>query len=166
MARKQDKELENEQVEVVEENSAEPRIYELSFHIDPELSHEDVKQVYQSIKDTTSGVGTVIAVGEPEKMQLAYTISRMEHEGRHDFSSSFFAWIGCEVDTAGHAAILAALNDESRIFRFIDVLTTKDAIEHAAEQRDLRTRTQQGKAVKTEESSEKALDNALENATA
>ncbi len=166
MAKKQDKELENENVETVEENSAEPRIYEFGFHIDPELSHEEVKQVYQSIKDAAAGAGTVIAVGEPEKMQLAYTISRMEHEGRHDFSSSFFAWIGCEVDTDGHAAVLATLKDEPRIFRFIDILTTKDSLEHAAEQRDLRMRTQHEKIEKTEEQSEKDLDNALEEATA
>ncbi len=164
MVKKQNKEIKDEETEVIEEDTAEPRVYELGFHIDPELPQEEVKSLYQAIKDAIAAIGTVIAVGEPEKMQLAYTISRMEHEGRHDFKSSFFTWIAYETNNTGHTTVLETLREETRIFRFIDILTEKEVVEHAAEQRDLRKHTQE-KTEETKEVSEEELDNALEEAS-
>jgi len=91
MARKKDIEEDAQMLE--EEASAEPRVYELGFHLDPELSESDAKRAYEGIKDTVSANGSVVAEGEPEKVQLAYTISRSENAGRRDFDSAYFCWI-------------------------------------------------------------------------
>ncbi|MGK4455948.1 hypothetical protein, partial [Klebsiella pneumoniae] len=56
-------------------NHAEPRVYELGFHLDPELPQEEAKKTYQSLKDLiTNNGGSLVAEGEPEKIALAYTI--------------------------------------------------------------------------------------------
>lgn len=165
MARKQKEPLEEAVENITDTDQHEPQVYELGFHIDPELSQNDVKQLYQTLKSAIAEVSTVIATGEPEKMQLAYTIYRMEHEGRHDFSSSFFAWIAYEATVDNHTAILKTAREESRIFRFIDILTNKEAVEHAVEQRDLRMRAQE-KPEDAQEVSEAELDAALEQTAA
>ncbi len=141
---------------------AEPRVYELGFHLDPELPTEEVKKAYQTIHDLISGKGTLVAEGEPEKIQLAYTISRQETTGRRDFSTAYFAWIAYEMLATEHADILTAMNANKSIVRFIDLITTKDAARHAVEMHELAMKApeQEGEAdamVGTE------LDAVLEN---
>ncbi|MFA6502981.1 MAG: 30S ribosomal protein S6 [Candidatus Paceibacterota bacterium] len=159
MAKNQDEDV---LVEETEDTGAEPRIYELGFHLDPELPVEEVKKAYQAIRETIAGKGTVIAEVEPEKIQLAYTISRQEVAGRRDFSSAYFAWIVYEMTATDHAAVVSAAGANKLIVRFIDLTTTKDAARHALEVHEL-----MAKAPELEPSSEEVLstelDAALEN---
>ncbi len=116
------------------DNSPEMRVYELGFHIDAELSQEEIKKTFEDLKElATLGTGTIVAEGEPGKMQLAYTISRMSTSGRRDFDVSYFGWIVYENDGSGHTALLEKVGEDKRIIRFLDVRTTKDAAKHSAE---------------------------------
>lgn len=135
MAKNQNEEVRAD--ESLEETGSDPRVYELGFHLDPELPTEEVKKAYQATREFIAGKGTVVAEGEPQKIQLAYTISRQETTGRRDFDSAYFSWIAYEMSAVEHADILAAANADKRIVRFIDLLTTKDAARHAVEMREL-----------------------------
>ncbi|MHB8660837.1 MAG: 30S ribosomal protein S6 [Minisyncoccota bacterium] len=115
----------------------ESRVYELGFHLDPELPVEEVKKAYQAVHSLIEKKGTLVAEGEPEKIQLAYTISRQEVAGRRDFNSAYFSWIVYEASAANHAEILTAAAADKHIIRFIDVVTTKDAARHAVEMREI-----------------------------
>ncbi len=137
MAKKEKDVLDVEETTVDGENHAEPRVYELGFHIDPELSVEEAKKAYQDMYDVAAKAGTIVAEGEPVKIPLAYTIYRQETAGRRDFDSSYFAWIAYEADGAGHDAVGAAARDERRIFRFLDIRTTKEEAQHSAEMQEL-----------------------------
>jgi ribosomal protein S6 len=86
MAKKQDVEVEDGVLESAEES----RVYELGFHLDPELPSEEVKKAYKAVRELISEKGTLIAEGEPQMIQLAYTISRQETAGRRDFNSAYF----------------------------------------------------------------------------
>jgi ribosomal protein S6 len=113
----------------------ESRVYELGFHIDPELPQEEVKKTYQSLREKAS---TIVAEGEPQKIPLAYTISqKVQGGGRRDFDSAYFAWFAYEADLAGHEAVLEAAKAESRLLRYIDLRTEKDAAIHAAEMHEI-----------------------------
>ncbi|HQU07512.1 MAG: hypothetical protein B7X04_00245 [Parcubacteria group bacterium 21-54-25] len=166
MARKQKEERDESSDTAVDETRAEPRVYELGFHIDPELSQEDVKKIFQKLKAVAAEAGTVVATGDPEKMPLAYTISRMEHTGRHDFSTTFFSWIAYEATGEAHDKVLETVRGEDHVFRFIDILTTKDAALHAAEQREMRMRVADTSSGPEEAVSEEQLDAALEEVAA
>jgi hypothetical protein len=88
----------NELMDLQEDGDlAETRVYELGFHLDGELPQEEVKKMYQGIRDRISAVGTLVAEGEPTKVPLAYTISRQETTGRRDFDTAFFCWIAYEA---------------------------------------------------------------------
>src|SRR3989344_7745614 len=123
--------------EVLEDVGGEARVYELGFHLDPELPVEEVKKAYQGVRALIEGKGTLVAEGEPQKIQLAYTISRQEVAGRRDFDSAYFAWVAYEMLVSDHADLLTAMNADTHIVRFIDLLTTKDAARHAVEMHEL-----------------------------
>src|SRR5438105_6292788 len=101
---KQDTEMRAE--DMLEVVGGEPRVYELGFHLDPELPTEEVKKAYQAVHSLVASKGTVIAEVEPEKIQLAYTISRQEVSGRRDFSSAYFAWVVYETTPESHAEVV------------------------------------------------------------
>lgn len=159
---KNDTEERDMREEEADADHAEMRVYELGFHIDPELSQEEVKKVYQGIRDTMEGAGSIVAEGTPEKIQLAYTVSRMEHAGRHDFDGSYFAWIAYETNGAGHEKVAEAARAETRIFRFLDVRTTKDEAKQSAEMQEMmRQAALEKPAAEEEQVSETELDAAL-----
>lgn len=149
--------------EMLEEAGSEPRVYELGFHLDPELPTEEVKKAYQAVRATIVEKGSVVGEGEPEKIPLAYTISRQEVSGRRDFDSAYFSWIAYETTPEQHGEIIAAAGANTHIIRFIDLLTTKEAARHAVEMHDIALTT--AAAAQAEETDAPAveLDAALEN---
>lgn len=144
----------------------ESRVYELGFHIDPELPQEEVKKVYQGIREMIASKGAIIAEGEPVKIPLAYTISRSEQNGRRDFTSAFFSWIAYETEGADHDAVLEMMKGESRIVRFIDLRTTKEAAHHSAEMAEIYAKMPEGMETSEEDVSDTELDAALKEAGA
>lgn len=152
---------EGTELDLVEGNN-ETRIYELGFHIDPELPQEEVKKTYQGIREQIAAQGTIIAEGEPEKIPLAYTISRSETTGRRDFTTAYFAWIAYEAANEGHAAVGTMALAEKRIIRFIDLRTTVEAAKHSAEMHEMMLRAPEP-AVE-EEVADAELDAALKEA--
>lgn len=166
MARKKDTESEL----VGETDGGEPRVYELGFHLDPELPSEEAKKAYRGVRALIASKGALIAEGEPEKIQLAYTISRTEVGGRRDFDSAYFSWIAYEVGALEHAEIVAAASADARIIRFIDLLTDKEAVRHAAEMREIaakaRTPEEEPQAADQEAVLGAELDAALEGVAA
>ena len=149
-------------VDEVDAVGLDPRVYELGFHLDPELPTEEVKKSYQAVRATISEKGTVVAEGEPEKIQLAYTISRQEVAGRRDFDSAHFSWIAYEATPSAHAEILAVTDANKHIIRFIDLLTTKEAAHHAVEMHEIAL-TMPKTNTDAEVSAGAELDAALEN---
>lgn len=113
----------------------ESRVYELGFHIDPELPQEEAKRVYSALRGTAS---TLIAEGEPQKIPLAYTISqKVQGGGRRDFDSAWFSWFAYEATGEEHDVVLAAAKAEPRLIRFIDLRTDAATAQHAAEMHEM-----------------------------
>lgn len=140
----------------------ESRVYELGFHIDPELPQEEVKKTYQTIKGSIEKVGTIVAEGEPQKIPLAYTISRKDTKGRRDFESAYFAWIAYEATAPSHEAVLTMAGEEARIIRFLDIKTTVEQAKHSAEMHEIMLKMPE--PVAEEEVQEAELDQALKDA--
>lgn len=158
---KHEEEMSEDKIE--EGDSSELRVYELGFHIDPELPTEEVKKVYHAMRDLVEKNGALVAEGEPEKIQLAYTISRQETSSRRDFDTAHFCWIVYETNASRHSEVVAAANADKRIIRFIDLITTKDAARHSVEMRELSMKTAE-RTKDSETTINEELDTALENA--
>jgi ribosomal protein S6 len=143
---------------------SEPRVYELGFHIDPELPSEDVKKAFEAVRSVVATKSEIVAEGAPQKIPLAYTISRQETSGRRDFDSAYFSWIVYEATPEAHAEIVAVAGADKKIVRFIDLLTTKEAARHAVEMRELSLKMPEQEAEEVSPAGAD-LDVALENAT-
>ncbi len=154
----------DEIIEEVEDRGG-PRVYELGFHLDPELPTEEVKKAYQALRASVEEAGTIVAEGEPLRIPLAYTISRQETSGRRDFDTAYFAWIAYETSAEQHDTVVETAGADKRIIRFIDLVTTKDAARHSAELRELAQKTD-AEGASAEEAADAELDAALENAAA
>ena len=142
---------------------SETRVYELGFHLDGELPQEEVKKAYQTVRDRISAVATLVAEGEPTKVPLAYTISRQETTGRRDFDSAFFSWIAYEADADGHEEVASLARSMPEIIRFLDIRTTKEAAQHAAEMHELFAKAALEEKPE-EEPADAELDSALKEA--
>lgn len=154
--------------EIIEETAdvgSEPRVYELGFHLDPELPTEEVKKAYGEIRKSIEEQGAIVAEGEPQKIQLAYTISRQDTAGRRDFDSAYFAWIVYEATPAAHEEVVTGAGANKRVIRFIDLVTTKDIARHAVEMRELAMKTpERTEPLPAEPVLGTELDAAIENA--
>lgn len=152
----------NEEVndELDQIDGAEPRVYELGFHLDAELAQEDVKKAYHDVREKIASVGTVIAEGEPVKIPLAYTISRMSTAGRRDFNSAFFCWIAYEADGAGHDQVTSMARGDSRIIRFLDLRSTVEEAKHSADMQEMFAEMATAATAEEDEAAELAQENA------
>ena len=151
--------------ETLDGDSAELRVYELGFHLDPELPTEEGKKAYQATRELIEDKGTLVAEGEPQNIPLAYTVSRQgrsDAHARRDFDSAYFSWIAYEASAPAHAEVLTAVSADARIIRFIDLLTDKDAARHAVEMRELSQKVPE-RALDPEEVAGAELDAALEH---
>lgn len=139
----------------------ESRVYELGFHIDPELPQEEVKKTYQALREKAS---KLVTEGEPQKIPLAYTISqKVQGGGRRDFDTAYFAWFAYEADAAEHEAIVEAAKAEARLIRFIDLRTDAETAKHAAEMHEIYAKMGEGQQTDGEVS-DTELDAALKEA--
>jgi len=156
--------LDDEAQDAVVENTKEPRIYELAFHIDPEKTESEADKIFDALKKVA---GEVIAEGTPHKIQLAYTISRMTPAGRQDFDGSYFAWFAYEADAVRHEAVQEAVKAQKAVFRHLDILTTREEAQEAQELHALRMEEAREKDTQEEEGEvvaetvEQELDQAL-----
>jgi ribosomal protein S6 len=151
------------------DGEAEVRVYELGFHLDPELPTEGIKKAYEAVRDIISANGTLVAEGEPQMIQLAYMISRQETAGRRDFNSAYFSWIAYEATPEAHAEVVTAAGANKSIVRFIDLVTTKEAARHAVEIHEFTAAAAKPASEEATEEGEVAadaeLDAALQSAT-
>src|SRR3989338_1257368 len=103
----------------VEEAPAEPRIYEIGYHIIPTVKEEDIEKTVGEIrkviessppKEDRPSVGggktSFIAEGAPSLMKLAYPMSVREGEKYTEYDRGYFGWIKFEAP----ASIVAVLN--------------------------------------------------------
>ena len=169
MAKKREAKMQEEEILDTEDGV---RVYELGFHLDPELPIEEVKKAYQAIRESIGAKSVIVAEGEPQMIPLAYTISRQGasgsprsssgEAGRRDFTSAYFSWIAYESSVPNHAEVLATANADKHIIRFIDLLTTKDAARHAVEIREFSAKTPEH-VEEPEAITDAELDVALQN---
>ncbi len=145
-------------------DAGEPRVYELGFHLDPELPSDEVKKAYDAILGAVTSNGSLIAEGAPQKIPLAYTISRQDTSGRRDFDSAHFSWVVYEATPEAHDKVLSVAGGDKSIIRFIDLLTTKETARHATEMRELAIKMSE-QAEESEVVADTDLDVALEKVT-
>lgn len=105
----------------VDDGVAEPRIYEIGYHIVPTVKEEDVEKIVGGIRSIIEKEkGSFIAEGAPSLIKLSYAMNALAKEGekRVEYDRGYFGWIKFESGVA----VISSLNDglklDGNILRF------------------------------------------------
>ena len=94
-------------------------IYELSYHLKPDLKDEEILAFTENLRNIIAGKkGLIISEGKPKKAQLAYSLKKE--------SSSIFNWIKFMINPALISEIQEALDRETIILRHMAVKAQKE----------------------------------------
>ncbi len=118
-------------VETTEETDAgldaEPRIYELGYHIIPAVAEENAPQEAQALKDSiTKNGGKVIADEAPQHITLAYTMYRTENGTKEKFDTAHFGTVKFEMNPEGVASLKEVLDQNKNVLRYVIFKTVRE----------------------------------------
>jgi len=113
----------------IEDDVAEPRIYEIGYHIIPTVKEEDVEKIVSGIRGIIESAGggpssggkvAFIAEGAPSLIRLAYPMSApaIEGEKRAEYDRGYFGWIKFESPIGAASVLTEALKSDANILRF------------------------------------------------
>ena len=113
----------------VDEGAAEPRIYEIGYHIIPTVKEEDIEKVVGEIRskiETSGEKAAFIAEGAPSLIKLAYPMSVREGEKYTEYDRGYFGWIKFEAAASIVSVLNEALKSNPNILRFVIWKTVRE----------------------------------------
>lgn len=150
------------------------RVYEVGYHIVPNIPEDGLEPVVGSIRSAIEKAGgSFIAEGAPTLMKLSYAMTHREGDKNVEYDRGFFGWIKFEAPATAAAILDEALKTDKNILRFIVFRTvreeTRARLKIPALREVRRTDTIKAPARRVEEVSapvsEEDLDKALETLT-
>src|SRR3989338_2903711 len=113
--------------EVLQEDTAAKKIYEVGYIVSPEIPENDVVVSVGNLKETLRTSGVVFLNEEFTKMRpLTYTMVKSVGGKRHKYGSGYFGWVKFEAGADSVKKIEAALKSVKELVRFILVKTIKE----------------------------------------
>lgn len=114
-------------IETVEAEDAEPRIYEMGYHIVPSVAEEGVSAEEATIKSAIETLGgTAISAESPHHMELAYTIERVTESKREKFDATYFGWVKFEMDPIKIVDLKEVFDANRQILRYMIFKTVRE----------------------------------------
>ena len=112
------------------ENVAEPVLYEIGYHVIPLVPEEELSKEVVAVREVFEKHGGVFKTEEfPQRMSLAYPMSKTVENNRQTYDQSYFGWMLFEVDPAVAQTVQAEIRALPTILRFI--LIKRDSVESA-----------------------------------
>lgn len=106
---------------------AEPRVYELGYHLIPALSDEEAPAEAAALKElVVKQGGTVISEDAPQHISLAYTMYRTESGKKTKFDTAHFGGIKFEMGPAEVIALKEALDANKNLLRYLIFKTVRE----------------------------------------
>jgi ribosomal protein S6 len=113
--------------EVIETGDKRP-VYEVSFHLVPTLSADEMLAKFSSLKDMLAGAGAQFISEEiPKEFVLAYEFSHTVDNKKEWFTRSYFGWVKFECDESEISKIDAALKLDRGVIRYLLVKTVRES---------------------------------------
>ncbi len=104
------------------------KIYELGYHVLPNLSEDEVTKVVTGIKDTLAKMeASVIAEQFPQMRELAYELGKEIENKVRRFRTAYFGWIKFEIEASEIEGFKALMDKNLDILRFIIVKTVRES---------------------------------------
>ncbi|MDP3996668.1 MAG: 30S ribosomal protein S6 [bacterium] len=150
----------------MENEQAEPRIYEIGYHILPLVPEEKLAVSLGELKAILEKhKAVVISEDYPRNMHLAYKLRKQIAGKYQDFNSAYFGWIKFEASSEAVISISNDFESQNDILRFIVVKTVREntmAPIKALQQKEGRVREERKKPAEKSPISEEELDKTIE----
>ncbi len=104
-------------------------VYEIGYHLLPNLSEEEVTAAVAGIMELLKGNGATF-VGDrfPSKIPLAYAIPKRVTGKVLRFNEAYFGWVAFEALREAVAKIKESLDTTKAVLRYLIVRTDRDAV--------------------------------------
>lgn len=146
-------------------------VYELGYHILPTVAENEVEEKINEIRNVIKDLeGEFIMEGEPEMIELAYTmiVPRGGHNDKYD--KAYFGWIKFKMPKISMPALRKELKLNQNLLRFILFKTapedTRANLKIVNELKEVKTQGTIENKTTTEEAaevSEESLDKAIDD---
>lgn len=111
----------------LEKLTAEPKVYEVGFHIIPTVAENDLGVEVTRVRDVIEAAGgRMISDEYPKHIDLAYPMIKVAANKRAIYHASYFGWMKFEVEPKGAQAIDRALKENASVIRFILIKTVRE----------------------------------------
>src|SRR3989338_4918182 len=114
--------------EIVAEEKADNRIYELGYHIVSSMPEEKLSALVTAIKDILQTKNAIVISEDfPKLKHLAYTMTKVIGPKHLKFSNAYFGWIKFEMDPAALEIVKENFTRNENILRFIIMKTVRES---------------------------------------
>lgn len=106
-------------------------VYEVGFHLLPNIEESDILAEFSKIKSLIDeNGGSVVSEEIPKMINLAYDLSKIIGTKKHNFNKAYFGWVKFELESANIAAIKSKIENLQSVLRFLIVKTVKENTMH------------------------------------
>lgn len=110
------------------EETLNKKIYEIGYHVMPNLSEEELAKVVEGIKSNLAAEGAeIIADQYPSAMNLAYPITKEIENKNREFTSAYFGWIKFEMAASALETFKSNIDKNLNILRFLLIKTVRES---------------------------------------
>lgn len=104
------------------------KIYEIGYHILPNLSEDEAMKVVADMKEQLLKAGAeMIAEQNPSMMTLAYEVGKEIENKIRRFETAYFGWMKFEVETKEIEGITSAMDKNPSILRHLIIKTVRES---------------------------------------
>jgi ribosomal protein S6 len=104
-------------------------VYELGYHLLPNLSDEEVLKEVTDFKGLIEkNGGSLVAEEAPKPMHLAYTMVKKQEGKNARFDNSFFGWVKFEISAEGQLSVNEEVDQNKNVLRFIIIKTLREYV--------------------------------------
>lgn len=105
----------------------EPRVYELGYLLMPSVDEGNLGNERDALVALiTKFKGIVISEGQPQLIDLAYDMSKMINNKKHNYSQAYFGWIKFDVTPNVIEALTSEVEDLENIIRSLMSKTVRE----------------------------------------
>ncbi|MCA9352974.1 30S ribosomal protein S6 [Patescibacteria group bacterium] len=105
----------------------EPRVYELGYLLMPTVDEGNLGNERDALVALiTKFKGIVISEGQPQLIDLAYDMSKMINNKRHNYSQAYFGWIKFDITPNVVEALTEEVETGKSIIRSIMIKTVRE----------------------------------------
>ena len=110
-----------------EKLDADPRVYEVGYHVVPTVPEDELGARVTQVRDVIEAAGgRMIADEYPKHLDLAYPMVKVSANKRAIYHSAYFGWLKFDAEPKGAIAVEAALKKDDFILRCILVKTVRE----------------------------------------